>query len=132
MSIHSAFYSTQHQSGITFVDEEKYSEIKGSIKIGNDVWIGDSAILMDGITISDGAVIAAGAVVTKDVKPYSIVAGVPAKIVRYRFEDKDTIEGLLDAKWWNMPVSWVQKYAGIFENADEFLRQYPNYIPKER
>lgn len=132
VSIHPAFYSTQNQSGITFVNEKKYSEIKAPIKIGNDVWIGDSAILTDGIMIGDGAVIAAGAVVTKDVEPYSIVGGVPAKIIRYRFEDKDTIEGLLVTKWWDIPVSWIQKHADMFANADEFLRQYLNCPPEER
>lgn len=69
--------------------------------IKNDVWIGCNVTIMDGITINDGAIIGAGSVVTKDVPPYAIVAGVPAKIIRYRFDEK-TIQELLDLKWWNL------------------------------
>ena len=67
--------------------------------IGNDVWIGTGAIIMQGITVGDGAVVASGAVVTKDVPPYAIVAGVPAKVIRYRFDD-NTVERLAASQWW--------------------------------
>lgn len=67
--------------------------------IGNDVWVGTGAIIMQGITVGDGAVVASGAVVTKDVPPYAIVAGVPARIIRYRF-DENTIERLMASQWW--------------------------------
>lgn len=67
--------------------------------IGNDVWIGASAMIMPGIHIGDGAIVGAGAVVTKDVPPYAIVAGVPAKIIKYRF-DEETIAKLLELQWW--------------------------------
>lgn len=70
------------------------------ITIGNDVWIGTSAIILDGVNIGDGAVIAAGAVVTKDVPPYAIVAGVPAKIIKYRFSEEKILH-LLKEKWWD-------------------------------
>ncbi|HEY1096735.1 MAG TPA: CatB-related O-acetyltransferase [Alphaproteobacteria bacterium] len=69
--------------------------------IGNDVWIGTHATIMQGITIGDGAIIAAGAVVTKDVAPYAIVGGVPAKLIRHRF-DEETIQQLLELKWWEL------------------------------
>ena len=69
-------------------------------KIGNDVWIGQGAFIKGGVTVGDGAIIAAHAVVTKDVPPYAIVGGVPAKIIRYRF-DETTIKELLELKWWN-------------------------------
>lgn len=70
------------------------------VKIGDDVWIGTRAMIIDGVTIGDGAVIAAGAVVTKDVPPYAIMGGVPAKIIKFRF-DKSEIEKLLSEKWWD-------------------------------
>lgn len=75
---------------------------KGDIVIGNDVWIGYEAVIFSGVTIGDGAVIGARAVVTKDVPPYTIVGGVPAKVIRRRFPD-ETIPRLLDLKWWNWP-----------------------------
>ena len=78
------------------------------IKIGNDVWIGDFAYIMNGVTIGDGAIIAAHAVVTKDVPPYAIVAGVPAKIIKYRF-DENIIAELLKLKWWNLPDKIIKQ-----------------------
>lgn len=71
--------------------------------IGNDVWMGHNANIMPGTMIGDGAVIAAGSVVTKDVPPYAIVAGVPAKIIRYRFDEK-TIERLAAVRWWDLEL----------------------------
>lgn len=68
--------------------------------IGNDVWIGARAMIMDGVSIGDGAVVAAGAVVTKNVPPYAIVGGVPAKIIKFRFESPK-IQEMLNSQWWN-------------------------------
>lgn len=81
---------------------------KGDIHIGNDVWFGREAMVMSGVTIGDGAVIAARAVVTKDVPPYAIVAGQPAKVIRYRFSE-DIIARLLQLKWWDWPDNRVRK-----------------------
>ena len=75
---------------------------KGNIVIGNDVWIGYEAVILAGVTIGDGAIIGARAVVTKDVPPYTIVGGVPAKPIRKRFSD-DTINALLSMRWWDLP-----------------------------
>jgi len=72
------------------------------VTIGNDVWIGLNAVIMDGITIGDGAIVGAGAVVTRDVPPYGIALGVPARVVKYRF-DEDTIRRLLQVRWWDQP-----------------------------
>ena len=73
---------------------------KGDIVVGNDVWIGYEAVILAGVTIGDGAVIGARAVVTKDVPPYTVVGGVPAKPIKKRFND-ETITELLKLKWWN-------------------------------
>lgn len=80
---------------------------KGDIIIGNDVWIGYEAVIMSGVKIGDGAIIGARAVVTKDVPPYTIVGGVPAKIIRKRFDDK-TIEKLLKLKWWDWDYNKIK------------------------
>jgi virginiamycin A acetyltransferase len=85
---------------------------KGDTVVGNDVWIGYDATIMPGIKIGDGAIIAAKAVVTKDVPPYTIVGGNPAKIIRARF-DKKTIEKLLAIKWWNWDIQKITKYLNI-------------------
>lgn len=75
------------------------NEVK-KVNIGNDVWIATHVIIKDGITIGDGAIIGAGAVVVKDVPPYAVVGGVPAKVIKYRFE-KPIIDKLLELQWWN-------------------------------
>lgn len=85
------------------VSTGKYDERKIT-EIGNDVSIFDRAFIMQGVKIGDGAVVAAGAFVTKDVPPYAVVAGVPAKVVKYRF-DEETIKKLLDLKWWRYDLS---------------------------
>ena len=81
-------------------DAAGYSRTKGDVLIGNDVWIATEAIIMSGVTIGDGVVIGARAVVTKNVPPYTIVAGNPAIVMKQRFDDK-TIQRLLDVKWWS-------------------------------
>ena len=82
---------------------------KGDIVIGNDVWIGYEAVILAGVTIGDGAVIGARAVVTKDVPPYTIVGGVPAKTIRKRFSD-DVISKLLKMKWWDWPEETIKRH----------------------
>lgn len=81
---------------------------KGDIIIGNDVWIGYEAVIMAGVHIGDGAIIAARAVVIKDVSPYTIVGGAPAKEIRKRF-DADMIEQLLMLKWWDWPIDKIRR-----------------------
>jgi len=83
-------------------DVDNFPDKNTKTVIGNDVWIGTRAIIKRGVKIGNGAVIASGAVVTKDVEPYAIVAGVPATIIRYRF-DEETIKELLATEWWNFP-----------------------------
>lgn len=81
-------------------------QIKGDITIGNDVWIGNSATIMHGVKIGDGAIIGAGSLVTKDVEPYTIVGGNPAKEIRKRF-DEETIQLLLAVKWWDWDIEKI-------------------------
>ncbi|CAI3403290.1 CatB-related O-acetyltransferase [Enterococcus cecorum] len=95
--------------------------------IGNDVWVGNNAVIMQGVSVGNGAVIAAGAIVTKDVPPYAIVAGVPAKIIRFRFTD-EIIEKLQRLRWWDKDVSWIEKNVNLFhrdiysvEDLNEFI-----------
>ena len=81
----------------------------GDIVVGNDVWIGYEAVILAGVTIGDGAIIGSRAVVTKDVPPYTIVGGVPAKSIRKRFSD-DTISALLKIKWWDWPEERIRHH----------------------
>jgi carbonic anhydrase/acetyltransferase-like protein (isoleucine patch superfamily) len=112
----------------TFPEGVLYSN--GPVVIGNDVWVGYEAMIMSGVTIGDGAVVAARAVVTKDVEPYSIVGGNPAKHIRYRF-DEPTREALLRIRWWDWPEEKVKRHrreidspdvAGFIERHDPALR----------
>lgn len=81
---------------------------RGDITIGNDVWIGYEAVIMSGVTIGDGAIIGTRAVVTKDVPPYTIVGGSPARVLKKRFSD-DIIDKLLKIKWWNWPAEKITR-----------------------
>ena len=124
-SVHPAFYSTTQN--LSYVKQNKFddfhyldSQKRISVEIGNDVWIGARATILEGVTIGDGAVVAAGAIVTKDVPPYAIVGGVPAKIIEYRF-DEETIKKLLELKWWEKDQSWIKNHADDFDDVEKLL-----------
>ena len=89
--------------------------------IGNDVFIGANVTVLDGVHISDGAVIGAGAVVVKDIPPYAIAVGVPAKVIKYRF-DNETIKGLLEKRWWDDPEEKLHTIEESFWDVEGFLR----------
>ena len=114
-STHPAFYSAARQCGTSFVTEELFEETTPPAVIGNDVWIGNGALLVGGITVGDGAVIAAGAVVTKDVAPYAVVAGNPAKELRKRFSEEE-IAFLQELKWWDLPEDQLRLHADCFKD----------------
>ena len=88
---------------------------KGDITVGSDVWIGYEAVVLSGVTIGDGAIIGARAVVTRDVPPYAIVGGVPARLIRKRFDDK-TVETLLRLKWWDWPSEKIARHIAAIQN----------------
>lgn len=90
-------------------DITKAWDNKGDIVIGNDVWIGYEAVIMAGVTIGDGAVIGTRAVVTKDVPPYTIVGGIPAKPIKKRFQ-QEMIYNLLKIKWWDWPIEKISQH----------------------
>ena len=93
------------------------------VVIGNDVWIGAYVSILPGVHIGDGAVVAAGAVVTKDVEPYAIVGGVPAKTIKYRFTQK-RIEELLEIKWWEWSIKELEENIEFFYNPKEFIEKF--------
>lgn len=93
-----------------------YENIQGNTEIGNDVWIGDSVIILPNIKIGNGVIIGAGSIVTKDVPDYAIIAGNPARVIKYRFT-KEKIDELNTKKWWN----WTNEE--IYKNSDFFFKK---------
>jgi len=120
VSSHPAFYSPNAPTG-AFVERECFEEYGKNVSIQNDVWIGAGALLMDGVTIGNGAIVAARSVVTKDVPPYAIVGGTPAKLIRYRF-DKEEVELLNKTQWWDKDLSWIKKHVGLFHDVKKFTK----------
>ena len=129
---HPAFYSANNCVGLNFgqasvptFSEFRYADTENhtDVVIGNDVWIGSGATLLAGITVGDGAIIAAGAVVTKDVDPYAIVGGVPARAIKKRFNDEE-IAFLMALQWWNKPPEWIEQNYRHFDHIDHLKKIY--------
>ena len=116
LSTSSIFTSMKNGTGHVWTDMDSYEEYK-TINIGNDVWIGTRAIIMPGVKIGNGAVVGAGAIVTKDVPPYAVVGGVPAKIIKYRFSE-DVIKLLEELQWWNLDEDILKTNITLFQNPD--------------
>lgn len=109
--------------GLEKKDVAKAWDNKGDIVIGNDVWIGYEAVILAGATIGDGAIIGTRAVVTKDVPPYTIVGGVPAKPIKRRFSE-ETISALLEIQWWNWSEERIARNIGAIQSGNiEQLKQ---------
>ena len=107
VSTHPVFFSPNKRAQITFSDKDYFKEFD-EINIGNDVWVGANCIIIDGVSIADGVIVAAGSVVTKDIPPYAIVGGIPAKIIRYRFSD-EKIKLIEKSEWWTTPPLEAKK-----------------------
>ena len=139
VSMHPFFYSRENQIGYSYLSfdtkgfsrrgssevlfkEEIYADPEKCFycEIGNDVWIGNDARLMAGIRIGDGAVVGAGAVVTKDVPPYTIVAGNPARTIRTRFPE-EIIRRLLEHPWWERTEEYLSEHVDIFTDVNAYL-----------
>lgn len=127
VSTHPAFYSNRAQMGFTYVNTTTFEEFRYAdrsnrykVVIGNDVWIGSNVLIMEGINIGDGAIVAAGSVVTRNISPYAIVGGVPARVIGYRFATDD-IDFLLKLKWWDKGEEWIRAHAQYFDDI-KYLR----------
>ncbi|WP_276091104.1 CatB-related O-acetyltransferase [Pedobacter sp. JY14-1] len=119
VSTHPSFVSESTPLPKVFTKGEHAAQ-STPVVIGNDVWIGEKAIILDGIKVGNGAVIAAGAVVVRDVEAYSVVGGVPAKVIKYRF-DPDTIQLFQKSKWWDFPDEWFSNNHAMMLDKNLFI-----------
>lgn len=115
------FQNVKHSGPTKRFTKHEIPCIKRTI-IGNDVWIGHGVTIKQGVTVGHGAVIGSNAVVTKDIPPYAIVGGVPATIIKYRFDD-ETIETLLKTEWWSWSDDKIQTEALLFNNIPLFMKE---------
>ena len=129
LTFHSIFYKKGnwgwHDDWIAPIDFTP----KKTVTIGNDVWIGRQCIIMDGVTIGDGAIVATGAVVTKDVPPFAIVGGVPAKVIKYKFS-QEFIDRLEEIQWWNLPDEKITEVVDLFHIKNPTLEDLNRFFPK--
>lgn len=125
VAIHPVFYKKRSIAGLAFEHESGFEEYKKTkngfyCEIGNDVWLGTDVKVMSGVTIGNGAIIAAGSIVTKDIPDYAVVAGVPGKVIKYRFS-QENIEKLLESQWWDKDIDWIKKNIKSFDNVEVFI-----------
>lgn len=105
-------------------DEEFFNwRREHKVTIGHDVWIGHNAVVMPGVNIGSGAVVGSGAIVTHDVEPYGVAVGVPARVIRRRFDD-ETIAGIESTLWWDWGREMLKKRLGDFKDIQKFIRLY--------
>lgn len=126
LTCHSIFYKNKpwgvHKDWV-----KPLVNIERITKIGNDVWIGAKSIIMDGVKIGDGAIIAAGSVVAKDVPPFAVVGGAPAKIIKYRFSP-EVISRLEEVQWWNLPDEEITKVIDLFHIKNPTLEDLERFF----
>ncbi|MFB9213652.1 CatB-related O-acetyltransferase [Vibrio sinaloensis] len=116
------FYDCHHPLPFFFADDNYGVEIFPRVNVGSDVWIGKGVMVKSGVKIGNGAVIAAGAIVTKDVESYSIVGGVPAKFIKYRFDEEIRTE-LEKSRWWELDDALLKKVWRSFQNPNELINE---------
>lgn len=119
VSTHPRFYRKDPARKFDLVEHDTREEIAATT-IGSDVWVGANVLVKAGVTIGDGAIVGAGAVVTRDVPPYAVVTGVPARTMRHRF-DEATIERLLTIRWWEWPEPVIRQRAPLFDDVAKLL-----------
>jgi acetyltransferase-like isoleucine patch superfamily enzyme len=120
VSTYPGFYSNYNEGcPLSFRENKIFDDSVPKTSIGNDVWIGSNVIIPGGIRIGTGAIVAAGSVVVKDVLPYAVVGGNPAKFIRYRFSDEQ-IEILLASEWWNWSIDKISRNANEFLDVEKF------------
>lgn len=117
------FYNNTSPLPKFFVSHVKRTIVPNRTILGPDVWIGEGAKIIAGVTIGVGAVIGAGAIVTKDIPPYSVVVGIPGRIVRKRFND-EICQRLEDSRWWELPSDDLLIYSDLFDNPTDFLAEF--------
>lgn len=125
VSTHPVFYAN-NKPFKTFATHGYFQEDK-QVVIGNDIWIGENALILGGVTIGDGAIIAAGSVVTKDVDPYAIVGGVPARTIKHRFDEKEK-KVIQKSKWWDKDHQWLQDNHLLFHDINKFISYFENNL----
>ena len=108
------FVNRINGTGYTWSEQDIFDSVPQKVIITNDVWIGMKSTIMGGVTIGNGAIVAAHSVVTKDVPPYAVVGGVPAKIIKYRFTE-DIISKLEQCAWWNLPDEFLRERIAAFQ-----------------
>lgn len=126
ISLHPFAYEKAYGDFIEQDYMEEYYKLNKPIKIGNDVWIGANAIIFPGVNIGNGAIIAAGSIVRDDVPPYAIVAGVPAKIRKYRFPEEQ-INKLQKIQWWNLEDESIKRIAPLFRKPEFFFKHFEKF-----
>jgi acetyltransferase-like isoleucine patch superfamily enzyme len=122
VSTHPLFYLNRPEFDYTLVERDYHQEYQRTT-IGSDVWIGVGACVKAGVRVGDGAIIGAGAVVTRDVPPFAIVGGVPARLIRNRF-DPETVEFLLEFKWWERDEQWLRRNWRQFHDVESLCRTF--------
>lgn len=126
VSTHPALFSNPDYCMKNFFEKD-YHNPNRLVEIGNDVWICANSVIADGVKIGNGAIIAANSVVTSDVEPYAIVGGVPARLIRYRFE-RNEIDFLLKLEWWNKGTEWIEANKQKFLDIKEMFLLHDNKL----